>query len=271
MSDFLTEMSDSSLLRARSAKERADVSGLHSRVASAPPPRPVEFSDAGFDVIAEAKLASPSEGELAKGGRDRVVELARSYSDNGAAVISVLTEDTRFGGALEHLQAAASSLDVPVMRKDFLVDPVQVLEARAANASGVLLIARLLPGGLLEEMTALTVDLGMFALVEAFDRSDLEAARSVAGSGVLLGVNCRDLATLEVDFSRFAEIAPDLPTDVPVVAESGLMTVEDVSHVAALGYRLALIGSSLVSSGRPGAMSAEFVRAGRQALMGSSS
>ena len=270
MPDFLTAMSEASGSRARAAREGAGKTGLRSRAASAPPPRRLDLQG-GFDLIAEAKLASPSEGRLIEGGTQRVIELARAFADSGAAAVSVLTEESSFGGALEHLRAASAAIETPVMRKDFLVDPIQVLEARAAGASGVLLIARILPGALLEEMVDLTLELGMFALVEVFDLSDLEDAASVSGKDVLIGVNCRDLATLEVEFDRFESLFPHLPSGTPAVAESGVLTATDAARVAALGYRLALVGSSLVSSGRPAEMAAELIAAGTSALMGSSS
>lgn len=268
MADFLDEMSDVSLLRARQAKATAGPTGLDVRVASARPPVPIDLTSAGFDVIAEAKLASPSEGRLVTGNAnaDRVVSIVRSYEAGGAAIISVLTEETRFSGSLEHLEAAAAAVDTPVMRKDFLVDPIQVLEARAAGASGVLLISRMLPGSLLAEMTDVATELGMFALVEIFDRSDLESAFRVFDRDVILGVNCRDLSTLEMDTGRFASIAPHLPDHLPTVAESGMSSPGDVSEVAGLGYRLALIGSSLVSATRPGERLGEFLAAGRASL-----
>ena len=266
MSDFLTEMAEASLVRARSTKEEAGVTGLQSRAASAQPPSRLVLEPQGFDVIAEAKLASPSEGRITDGGAERVIELAADYETGGAAAISILTEETRFLGSLDHLAAVAAGSSVPVMRKDFLVDPIQVLEARAAGASGVLLIARLLPGDLLVEMTDLTLDLGMFALVEVFDRSDLETAVRVFDREVLVGVNCRDLASFEVDFGRLAELAPHLPDHLPAVAESGLNQPGHAAEVAASGYRLALIGSSLSSAEKPGDELAAYLASGRHRI-----
>ena len=268
MSDFLTEMTEESSRRARLANEAAKTTGLASRVASAPPPVKLDVTSPGFDLIAEVKLASPSEGRLVAGDADafEVTELAREYTLAGAAAISVLTEETRFAGSMEHLEAVTAAVTVPVMRKDFLVDPVQILEARAAGGSGVLLIARLLPGELLTEMTDEALDLGMFVLVEIFDRSDLETAVRVFDREVIVGVNSRDLATLEVDGSRFETLAPHLPDHLPAVAESGISTPEEVAAVASLGYRMALVGSSLVSHQDPGAKLGELLAAGRAAL-----
>jgi len=264
LSDFLAEMSAASLARAREAKEGAEASALDTRVATARPPVVPDFTTPGFDIIAEAKLKSPSEGVLVSGGgTERVVELARTFHQRGAAAISVLTEETRFGGSLDHLGAASDAVPTAVMRKDFLVDPVQILEARAAGASGVLLIARLLPESLLVEMTEVGLGLGMFVVVEVFDRSDLETAVPVFEQPVLVGVNCRDLGSLEVDPGRFSALAPHLPDHLPAVAESGIGNPDDVAAIAALGYRLALVGSALVTAVDPGGMLEQMISAGR--------
>jgi indole-3-glycerol phosphate synthase len=270
VSDFLTQMSEASFLRARTARQRADATGLQARVASAPPPLPLEVASPGFDVIAEVKLESPSEGRLVPAGADNedVIALARSYASRGAAAISVLTEPERFSGSLEHLEATVGSVSLPVLRKDFLVDPIQVLEARAAGASGVLLIARLLPREMLAEMTDLAISHGMFVLLEVFDTSDLKNAEKVFDREVLVGVNCRDLATLGIDESRFEALAPHLPAHLPAVAESGIKTPEQTADVASLGYRMALVGSSLVTDTDPAARLAELLEAGREALTG---
>ncbi|MFP4552886.1 MAG: indole-3-glycerol phosphate synthase TrpC [Actinomycetota bacterium] len=272
MSDFLTEMSRASVLRARATRERADVADLQTQAASATSPLPLRLTPGGFDLFAEAKLASPSEGRLvSERSGHTVVSLARSYVSNGAAVVSVLTEPDRFAGSLEDLEEVAHEVDVPVMRKDFLVDPIQVVEARATGASGVLLIARMLPGDTLEEMTDLAISHGMFVLVEVFDRPDLEKAAAVFDRDVLVGVNCRDLATLGIDRSRFETLAPHLPDHLPAVAESGMTAPEHVASVAGLGYRMALVGSTLVSDPDPGARLSRFLSAGREALSGVSS
>lgn len=269
MSDFLGEMSAVSLQRVRVLRERGHVTDLESRARAAPPPQIPDLPPAGFDVIAEAKLASPSEGRLVDAATtDRVVALARSYEERGAAIISVLTEETRFAGSIQHLQAVTGAVKTPVMRKDFLVDPIQVLEARAAGAAGVLLIARLLPDSLLSEMTDVALALGMFVLVEVFDRSDLETAVPVFERDVMVGVNCRDLASLEVDPTRFASLAPHLPDHLPAVAESGITRPEDVAAIADLGYRLALVGSSLVTAGDPGGLLGQMLVAGRAQARG---
>jgi indole-3-glycerol phosphate synthase len=266
VTDFLEEMADESSRRAGLARERS--ADLEIRAKQSPPPVVLDLSAPGFDVIAEVKVASPSEGNLVSGLPDAatLVKLAAAYDQGGAAAISVLTETISFQGSMGDLEAVSAASSLPVMRKDFLVDPIQVLEARAGGASGVLLIARMLPGELLEEMTDLTLDFGMFVLVEVFDRSDLESAARVFDREVLVGVNARDLSSLEVDLSRFESLAPHLPDHLPAVAESGLSTGDDVATVAGLGYRMALVGSSLVRSTDPVSALEAMLGAGRGRL-----
>lgn len=241
---------------------------LEEGTRTARPAIPLHVADTGFDVIAEAKLASPMDGPLSTGGEDAVIALSGTYAARGAIAVSVLTEETRFAGSLSHLETVAAKVDIPVMRKDFLVDPVQVVEARAAGASGVLLIARMLPGGLLSEMTDLALSLRMFVLLEVFDHADIELAERVCDRDILVGVNCRDLATLEVDPDRFERLARYLPDHLPTVAESGIATVGDVTRIVELGYRMALVGSSLVADGDPGQRLASLIDSGRAAPSG---
>jgi len=265
VSDFLTTMAESSLLRAAETRARSDVTGLTSRASSAVPVVPLHLPEAGFDLIAEAKLSSPADGPLVTTDDPprRVVELASLFEEAGAAVVSVLTEPTRFGGQLDHLEATAAAIDLPVMRKDFLVDPIQVLEARAAGASGVLLIARLTDPSLLIEMTDTALGFGMFVLVEVFDETDLERISVVVDRDVLVGVNTRDLSTLEVDPDRLATLAPLLPGHLPAVAESGLRSPADAGTAAELGYRMALVGTGLVTTKAPGETARSLINAGR--------
>lgn len=264
MTDFLRSMAASSAARAAAAR-----AGVREAGADRPVARLV-LGD--FDVIAEIKDRSPSEGDLATPRLDRR-DRARLYAEGGAAAISVLTEPTRFGGALEHLEDVAAAVPgVPVMRKDFLVDPVQILEARSAGASGVLLIAAMLDDNALADMLACAAEHEMFVLLEAFDETDLlrtgkvlrvarNAERAAAGD-ILVGVNTRNLRTLEVDPKRLASLAPLLP-GARCVAESGLVTAEDAAQAARLGYRLALVGSALMKSGDPAALVSDMLRAGR--------
>ncbi len=266
MSDFLTAMAVASRLRADEIRLDPDAAALPSRAMSAKPARPLELSDQGFDIIAEAKLASPSEGRLAVGEDLAVVlELSSVLAASGPAALSILTEPERFCGSVHHLESVARDVEVPVMRKDFLVDPVQIFEARAAGASGVLLIARILTETLLIEMTNLAVDLGMFVLLEVFDERDLDPASVVFDREVLVGVNARDLGTLRVDPQRHSRMARLLPSDRPLVAESGILAPDDARRVADLGYRLALVGTALVSHDDPGLLAREMTQAGRAA------
>ena len=273
--DFLARMAAGSRLRLAQAVAVRPEKALRERVAALARPPALQLSPAGFDLIAEVKRRSPAAGTLAAGALD-VAAQARSYARGGAAAISVLTEPTEFQGDLGHLkEVAAAAAPVPAMRKDFLVAPYQVLEARAAGAGGVLLIVAMLDDESLEAMLGEALSLGMFVLIELFDEADLARALTLlAAAGckadgvearVLLGVNCRDLRTLAVDFGRFAALAPHLPRDVPCVAESGVASPEHARRVVELGYRVALVGTALMQSGDPEKATAALLAAGRAA------
>ena len=166
-------------------------------------------------------------------------------------------------------QTRSSPFAVPAMRKDFLVDRYQVLEARLHGASGVLLIVRMVPLEQLVEMLDCAADLGLFVLLEAFDAADLAVARQLAQSRrgrneqVLMGLNCRDLETLQISFERFASLRDQMPLTWPSVAESGVTSPEDAAAVAELGYRLALVGTALMQRPDPAAALRELIEAGR--------
>ncbi|HEY8520253.1 MAG TPA: indole-3-glycerol-phosphate synthase [Gammaproteobacteria bacterium] len=268
MSGFLERMAEASRVRVRDARARTPEATLLARARAAPPPPRLALG--AFDVIAELKLRSPSAGALAPDTLD-LARQVEGYARGGAAAVSVLTEPDAFGGSLEHLGEAAARLaplGVPVMRKDFLVDPYQVLEARAAGAGGVLVIVTMLSDDAVRALVASAAELGLFVLLEAFDAADLERIARLerpAGAALLAGVNCRDLRTLQVDAGRFADLAPHLPPGLPAVAESGLERAEDAARVAELGYSLALIGSALMRAGDPAAGVAAFAAAGRGA------
>ncbi len=273
-SDFLAGMAEASEQRAAGARAECDDRAMLRRAEAQPAPYPLRLSDEGFDLIAEVKRSSPSAGRLADDDLSPSEQGAR-YRDAGAVAISVLTEPSRFAGHLAHLTAVANEVaPVPAMRKDFLVAPYQVVEGRAAGASGVLLIAAMLETAMLSDMLQMTRDLGMFALVEAFDEADLDkcvpvmndAGPAIDAAGVvrqLIGVNCRDLRTLQVDFPRFAVLARALPPDLPWVAESGVATREQAAEVAGLGYRLALVGTALMRSDDPTMAAGELLAAAR--------
>lgn len=252
MSDFLETMAVSSRARAALAEP------LSARQTA----RPALATDR-FGIIAEIKNRSPAEGALAAEGADRVAR-ATCYADAGAVAISVLTEPERFDGHLDHLAEVANAVSgTPVMRKDFLVDPVQIREAHAVGASGVLLITAMLDDRELTQMLDCAWHCDLFVLLEAFSEEDVARAtrlldepvhRAKAREGELLfGVNSRDLRTLEVDPSRLERYAALLPDGVRV-AESGLKSAADVRGVADAGYRLALVGTALMRSADPGAL-----------------
>jgi indole-3-glycerol phosphate synthase len=273
--DFLAGMAASSRARVAAARREASDAQLEVRVAAlaTPPPRLVLSRD-GFDVIAEVKLRSPAVGSLAQddsGVTARVVDYARA----GAAAVSVLTEPERFDGSLQHLQLAAQALAaagvVPAMRKDFLVDPYQVLEARLAGAGGVLVILRMLTRAELQALIVAAARLSLFVLLEAFDEADIALgaeliAAAPAGSQLLLGVNSRDLVTLKVVPGRLEQLAPRLPRGVPRVAESGVADAADAARLAAAGYEVALIGSALMTAPDPARLLGDMLAAGRAAV-----
>jgi indole-3-glycerol phosphate synthase len=270
---LLSDMHASSLARVAAARARLPEASLREAAIATPVPPPLGLGPAGFDLIAELKLRSPALGDLSAATRDPLQRL-EAYAAGGAAACSILTEPTRFGGDLAHLDLAADALrpcGVPAMRKDFLVDPYQVLEARAHGASGVLLIVRMVPRTRLLEMLDCAAGLGLFVLLEAFDADDLAVAASIAAERagrdeqVLMGLNCRDLETLEIDFARFGVLRDRLPPAWPAVAESGVQAPEDAARVAALGYRLALVGTSLMRRADPQRALQELLAAGRGA------
>ena len=273
---LLSDMVRSSAARVATARERVPDAALRAAAIAMPPPPRLVLAHGGFDLIAELKLRSPSMGDLSAATIDPLRRL-EAYAEGGAAACSILTEPTRFDGELEHLKRAADVLlpyGVPAMRKDFLVDPYQVLEARAYGASGVLLIVRMLPRPRLTAMLDCAAEQGLFVLLEAFDAADLAVAQAVAAERagrdeqVLIGLNCRDLETLAIDASRFEVLRDRLPSGWPSVAESGVQSPEDAARVAALGYQVALVGTSLMQRTDPREAVRELLRAGRAARGG---
>ncbi|MGC4029111.1 MAG: indole-3-glycerol-phosphate synthase [Steroidobacteraceae bacterium] len=271
--DFLAAMAEASRERVALARQGMSQSELERWASSMPPPVPLALSPQGFDVIAEVKLRSPAVGQL-KGGDEDVAGRVASYAAAGAAAVSVLTEPDRFEGSLDHLEQAARALagrGVPAMRKDFLVDPWQVAEARLAGAGGILVIVRMLQRAELAALVAAARRFGLFVLVECFDAADIAVARELIGSPeaqgaqLLIGVNSRDLVTLKVVPGRLEALLPLLPTTRPRVAESGVATPEDAARLAACGYELALIGSSLMTAPDPAALLRQMLAAGRGA------
>jgi indole-3-glycerol phosphate synthase len=265
---FLSEMARASRRRARRLVAREGRAAIEHRARASPAPPPLRLAPDGFDLVAEVKFVSPASGALGPApSARRAAAQARRYARAGAVALSVLTEPTRFGGSAAHLRAATRAVAVPVLRKDFLVDPVQVHEARGCGASGVLLVLRLLDSDALAELFAAARACGLFVLLEAFDERDLErAAEALARPSlpqVLVGVNARDLRTLAVVPGRHRALADYLPRGVPCVAESGLTTPRDARAAAEAGYRLALVGSALMRAADPLATARAFLADGR--------
>jgi indole-3-glycerol phosphate synthase len=263
MPDFLSQMADLSRARADRARTALPESALRDQIATLAPPRRLLLDS--FLLIAEIKRASPSSGPLHGSGLD-IAQRAAEYASSGAGAISVLTEPSRFHGSLQDLQHASNTGAV-TMRKDFLVDPYQILEARAHGASGVLLIVRVLSDSGLTDMLALASELGLFTLVECFDDEDLARCRALPRPGrstapILLGLNSRDLRDLRVRPERFEQLANSFPEGFPRIAESGLETPKDIRRIAELGYHGALVGSALMRSGSPGALCRAMLREG---------
>jgi indole-3-glycerol phosphate synthase len=245
-------------LAAREAE--VDFAEIKRRSAAAPPPRDVmsALRAPGIGVIAEVKRRSPSKGELAT--IPDPAELAVAYAEGGARVISVLTEERRFGGSLADLAAVRARVDIPILRKDFVVSPYQVHEARAYGADLVLLIVAALEQNVLSSLLDRIESLGMTALVEVHTEEEADRALE-AGAGVV-GVNARNLHTLEVNRSVFGRIAPGLPSDVLRVAESGVRGPGDLLTYAGWGADAVLCGEGLVTSGDPRAAVRGLVAAG---------
>lgn len=212
----------------------------------------------GVKVIAEVKRSSPSKGALADIADP--AGLAHDYESGGASAISVLTERQRFGGSLADLDMVRATVDLPVLRKDFIVTPYQIWEARAHGADIVLLIVAALDQPTLTGLLDRVVSLGMTALVEIHNEE--EAERAIDAGAKLIGVNARNLKTLEVDRSTFSRIAPHLPEDVIKVAESGVRGPHDVLEYARFGADAVLVGESLVIGGTPREAVANLVAAG---------
>jgi indole-3-glycerol phosphate synthase len=222
---------------------------LEKLAATAPatPPWSSAFRAGDVCVIAEVKRRSPSAGNIAP-GLDPAA-LAAAYTAGGARAISVLTEGPHFGGSLADLALVRAAVAVPVLRKDFIVDPVQVIESRAAGASAILLIARALAPAELTVLGRLARELGLAILVEVHRQEELDVALGVGPDAV--GVNSRDLETFLVDVSRVENLLAAIPGDIVAVAESGLSTKRDVEMVAGWGADAVLVGTALARAAHP--------------------
>ena len=200
-----------------------------------------------MSVIAEVKRSSPSKGALAP--ISDPAGLAAQYEEAGAHVVSVLTEQRRFGGSLSDLDAVRKAIDLPILRKDFMVDEYQFYEARAHGADVVLLIVAALSKNQLEDYFHLSTELGMRSLIEVHTNDELERALEI--SPEIIGVNSRNLKTLEVDARAFAELIPQIPSNIARVAESGISTREEVVFAQECGATAILVGEALVRSESP--------------------
>ena len=232
------------------ARESATtLADLRAALADVDPPRdPMpHFRAAGSSVIAEVKRRSPSKGDLAD--ITDPAALAREYATGGAAAISVLTEQRRFGGSLDDLRAVRAAVDTPLLRKDFIVTAYQLVEARAAGADLALLIVAALTDDQLRALHDEARELGLTVLVEVHDEAETE--RAVDLGAELIGVNARNLKTLAVDGETFGRLAPLIPDDRVKVAESGIFGPDDVARYVSQGARAVLVGEALVKHGDP--------------------
>lgn len=246
---YLTDILASTRARVDGVRTKLNEAALEQRIASVEPPRGFAraLTDEGIAIIAEIKRATPRAGAL-----DLDLDAARlaaAYAGGGAACISVLTEPDHFKGSIEDLQAARTA-GLPVLRKDFVIDEMQILESRAAGADAVLLIVRILDERL-QELVAAIQTLGMDALVEVHDEAELE--RALEAGARVIGVNHRDLETFEVDPDRTAKLAPLLPEDALLVALSGVSTRAEIEALERAGAAAVLVGESLVTSPDPAA------------------
>jgi indole-3-glycerol phosphate synthase len=241
-------------------RARESQAALESRAASHEP-RGAAFRDAlattdRVNVIAECKRRSPSRGVLRRDYDP--VAIARAYEQAGAAALSVLTEPAFFDGALEHLEAVRGAVQLPLLRKDFIVEEYQLFEAIAAGADAVLLIVAALSESELVRLQRRAHALGLATVVEVHDAEELD--RALAAQATIIGVNNRNLRTLEVDVHASEALARRMPKDVVTVSESGLKSAEELQRMRALGYNAFLIGERLMTAADPGAVLSEMLR-----------
>lgn len=260
--NILERMAASSRRRATEAEARLPFADLRERAEAADAAEPFRFEESlsgeGLSFICECKKASPSKGLIEPDYRP--VETARAYEEAGAAAVSVLTEPEAFLGTLEDLQAVASHVAIPVLRKDFVVSPYQIVEARAYGAEAVLLICALLDEKTLKSYLRLCDELGMSALVEAHDLHETRLARA-AGARVI-GVNNRNLKDFTVDFQNSIHLRASVPDDTVFVAESGVRTARDVALLHDAGIDAVLVGEALMRAKDKGALLKEWQRGG---------
>jgi indole-3-glycerol phosphate synthase len=237
------------LIELAARKERLPLVEVKRNAVAQPPARSLSaaLSGGGIKLIAEVKKASPSKGVICR--NFDAVRIAKAYAENGASVISVLTDEKYFSGNLSYLKAIRDALGnkcPPLLRKDFIIDPYQVYEARAAGADALLLIVAILSQNNLKELLDLSHELGMECLVEVHDEADIEVALS-SGAGII-GINNRNLKTFVVDIQTTGKLRPLIPPDRLVVSESGISSREDIAVMKRWNINAVLIGEALVSS-----------------------
>jgi len=254
---FLKEVVARTLERVEEAGRRVPLKEVERRAAASAPPRdfPAALLGRPFAIIAEVKRASPSKGAL-NPDLDPAA-LALKFLRGGAAAVSVLTEPFYFRGSLDDLRTVRRTVPLPVLRKDFCLLPYQVYEARACGADAVLLIAAALSDGDLKGLVELCLELGMAPLVEVHNEEEL--TRALKCRAPLIGINSRNLNTMEVDRETVFRLKPLVPKEVPVVAESGLSGHKDIVRLKEAGIRAALIGEALVTAPDPEAKLKEFL------------
>lgn len=259
--DILTEILAVKVGEVAAARQRRSLSELERATRTVAPIRSLAAAlrrpahDPRVRALTEIKRASPSAGPIRPGADP--VAIARDYAAHGAAAISVLTDRQFFDGELGFLALVQAAVAVPVLRKDFLIDPYQVVEARAAGADAVLLIVAALDDVLLAELAATAAGYGLDALVEVHDEA--EAERALTAGATLLGVNHRDLRTFAIDMTLTARIAPTVPAGVVLVGESGIKTHADVERLGAAGAHAVLVGEALMRAPAPGRALAELL------------
>lgn len=240
-------------LQARKAITSLEQIALRARAAAPALDIRENFTEGKFGVIAEVKRSSPSKGALAT--ITDPAALAKSYQDGGACAVSVLTEARRFKGSLADLAEVRAAVSIPVLRKEFIVDEYQIFEARAYGADIILLIVAALTDSELIEFSHLTHSLGMCTLIEIHDQDELDRVMRLSSQSSLavdlLGINARNLKTLEINPQIFPTLAPQVGSEIPLIAESGISSADEVAALAKVGADGVLVGEALVKDGQP--------------------
>ena len=258
---MLDELFAGSIADAQRRRENVSLERVEKAALSQTPAlNAIEFlAPAGqIKILAEVKRASPSRGQMAE--IPDPAALAKIYAENGASAISVLTEERKFKGSLEDLISVRANVEVPLLRKDFIANEYQILEARAAGADIILLIVAGLPQKDIERLKRFTEELGMTAFVETHSEDELKRALDVDTR--MVGINARDLSTFETDRNLFGKLVHLIPENVIKVAESAVRNADDVAHYRAAGADVALVGEALVTND-PAAMLQSFLAAGK--------